>query len=342
MSYIELFFGKKAQDLLYQDVLNYFIEEQQESDKIEFKSYNPKGEFNTKIDGISRTICGFLNSSGGLVIWGAPEGQRVEGKNEPIYKGELRPIDRFIEKDSFINKISNLITPSPNFVRFFPFEKSGGYVYLIEVEQSEYSPHQYKDIYYMRIDGQTKAAPHHYIEALFKKITFPKLKGYISLSNYYSDGSFYYLTLTAIVFNLSKMQNENKPFCKMVVSEGSIFSQYKYFPDQYGLSGHQFIFTGGADRIFYNQPLFNSQEIKLNYHELKAINSELKIFLFIGGENSPMLLSEYKVRINFNAIKADPNSFIVSKDENRYWFEHSDELGVPEEERISNVIGRKI
>ena len=34
----------------------------------------------------------------------------------------------------------------------------------------------------MRLDGQTRNAPHHYIEALFKQIKFPNLKENLGVS----------------------------------------------------------------------------------------------------------------------------------------------------------------
>lgn len=39
MSYAELYFGKKIEDISYQDVEAFFSTEQDESDEIEFKSY---------------------------------------------------------------------------------------------------------------------------------------------------------------------------------------------------------------------------------------------------------------------------------------------------------------
>ena len=43
MNYIKLYFGKEPEHLTYQDIEQYFEEEQSESDKIEFKSYySPK------------------------------------------------------------------------------------------------------------------------------------------------------------------------------------------------------------------------------------------------------------------------------------------------------------
>jgi hypothetical protein len=63
-----------------EDLLNFFSTEKQESDKLEFKSYKDvegNGTKNqrdkAKLDALIQSVCGFLNSDGGLLIWGAPE-----------------------------------------------------------------------------------------------------------------------------------------------------------------------------------------------------------------------------------------------------------------------------
>src|SRR6187399_975460 len=114
MSYIQQYFGKAPQDLTYQDVTDFFSIEREESDKIEFKSYHAPGENDKeKENGIIRTVCAFLNSSGGLLIWGAPVGQNVAGKTEKVFVGALSPVTRLVEKDYFINRITDSTTPAP-------------------------------------------------------------------------------------------------------------------------------------------------------------------------------------------------------------------------------------
>jgi len=162
MSLLERYFGKPSDQIIYSDVEHFFEEEKEESDKIEFKAFhNPDESFKEKQNGILRSICAFLNSSGGIIIWGAPIGQFIEGKKEKVFQGNLSPSDNLIEKDSFINKITDSITPAPNKIKFIRLTHELNYLYLFEVEESEYSPHQFRNIYYMRIDGQTRPAPHH-------------------------------------------------------------------------------------------------------------------------------------------------------------------------------------
>src|SRR5258708_14850149 len=111
MSYSKLYLGKEPSDLTYADIENYFTDEKDESNKIEYKSYHSPDEKNhtEKENGVIRAICGLLNSEGGLVIWGAPIGQTVTGKKEKVFKAALSPAEKLIEKDSFINRVTDLI-----------------------------------------------------------------------------------------------------------------------------------------------------------------------------------------------------------------------------------------
>ena len=79
MTYSKLYFGKELIELTYDDIENYFVDEKDESNKIEYKSYhNPDEKNHTENEnGVVKAICGLLNSEGGIVIWGAPVGQAV-------------------------------------------------------------------------------------------------------------------------------------------------------------------------------------------------------------------------------------------------------------------------
>ncbi len=343
MSYISQYFGKGPDEISYQDVIDFFAIEREESDKIEFKSFTFPGENNQreKENGIIRSICAFLNSSGGLIIWGAPIGNIPPGRNEKVFTGDLSPVSSLIEKDYFINRITDSITPAPNSIYFKRIENgNGNNIYLIDISQSEYSPHQFRSIYYMRIDGQTKPAPHHYIEALFKKITYPKLKGYIMVEDFYHQGPFITFNLVSIIFNLSKLQNEHKANYRIIVGRGAVYSRHIAMGpnDTYFMDGHELRISVN-DTIYYNSPYRRSESVRLTTHQMDN-GCELEIWFYFGGENSPLLLSKYKLRINLNNLQADANTFFVELDENRYSFDHSDALGKTEEQRISEIIGR--
>lgn len=100
MDYSSAFFGKKLDDLVYGDIVSFFAIEQDETDMIEFKSYNAAhGTVEKSLEGIKKGITAMLNSNGGIIIWGAPEGKSIAGKKEKVFSGALSAVSELIEKD---------------------------------------------------------------------------------------------------------------------------------------------------------------------------------------------------------------------------------------------------
>jgi len=343
MNYSKQYFGKELNELTYQDIEKFFVDEKDESDKIEFKSYHNPDEKNhtEKENGVIRAICGLLNSEGGLVIWGAPIGQTIVGKKEKIFKGTLSPADKLVEKDSFISRVTDLITPSPKGIKFQPLEKAGQYIYIIEVEQSFYSPHQFRNVYYMRIDGQTKPAPHHFIEALFRKVTFPKLEGYIIIDSIKTDGQRYIMQISNMIFNKSKLQNEDDIYYRVIVTDGK-FAQYGVYTGTdkiYTLEGHELRNYNAKATLYYDEPLTNSEYVFINPFDLTKNNNECEIFFYFGGKKSPLMISQYKLRI-VDIYTKDTNTLFTSIEENIYAYENSDKIEMTNAEKMKMILGR--
>lgn len=342
MTYSKLYFGKEINELNYDDIENFFIEEKEESNKIEFKSYyNPDEKNHTeKENGVVRAICGLLNSEGGIVIWGSPIGEKVEGKKEKIFKGELSPSDKLIEKDSFISRTTDLLTPAPIGINFQCLEKNGKYIYIIDVKQSIYSPHQFRNTYYMRIDGQTKPAPHHFIEALFHKISFPKLEGYLKIESVNQNGSEYILELTSMIFNKSKLQNEHNIYYRILILPGK-FSYYQndLRKDRIYYNPGDMAVQSATPTLYCNQPIRNTETIIIRPVDLTKHNFEITAMLYFGGEKSPLMISEYKISLQ-NPYLSDTNLFFTSMNENQYLYEKSDKIDKTEEEKMKIILGR--
>jgi hypothetical protein len=340
MNYSNGYFGKALEEVEYIDLVNFFIEVREESDKIEFKSYpstfTGNDNFKEREKGVFRTICAFLNSSGGLIIWGAPVGENVANKKEKVFTGELTSIDKLIEKDSFINRVTDSITPSPHSIKFKRIEHQNRYFYILEVEESPYSPHQYRDVYYMRIDGQTKPAPHHYIEALFRKVKFPNLEGYIRIDSLVVNGNYYFLHFSNLLFNKSKLQNEYNVNYRIVISLGKFGPGGS--PKVY--SAQDMRFLNAKDVLYFNEPLINSELIELNPHEVARANHEIEINYFFGGKNSPLKCSMYKLSLK-NSYPENPNDLIETMQENIFLFEHSDKIDKTDEEKMKLILNRR-
>jgi hypothetical protein len=344
MKYSELYFGKSLSALTYDDIVNFFKEEKIESNKMEFKSFhsNDENSFQEKENSVLRTICGLLNSEGGIIIWGAPEGKNVPGKTEKIFVGPLSPCDKLIEKDRFVSRITDSITPAPRGIEFQRLESNSEYIYIIEVTQSSFSPHQFRNVYYMRIDGQTKPAPHHYIEALFKKITYPRLEGYIKIDSFKRELNQYILSFSYYVFNKTKLQNEHELYLRIIVTAGSIIGwnlPSNSSNKTYASSGHELLYQNAKPTLYFNEPLMDSLRVSINPEKLKRLNFECQIMLFFGGKLSPLRVSEYHLLLKDPDLE-DTNKYFIKIDENIYQFEYSERLNVTDSDTLKQILGR--
>lgn len=345
MNYSENYFGKNLTELNYTDIENFFVEEKEESNSLEFKSYSAEyGNLNKNIEGVIRGICAFLNSEGGVLIWGAPEGTKIEGRQEKVFVGELSPVPELKEKDWLINKISDSITPLPIGVNVQTLDKDGSYVYIFEIQQSKYSPHQFKNSYFARLDGQTKPAPHYLIEALFKKITYPRIEGFIKPDKIFTDGNNYYLDLTIFIFNFSELQNEENVSFRLMCPQGIFMkSQMPQFQNMYSYEGHQLIHKDLIKVLHFGGPNMHIERLSFNPHDLlNKHQNKVDLLLSFGGRYSPLKSSDYK--LDFSRIdwsnQDDPNYLIEELNENILSSELQKKLNNTREESLKSILKR--
>jgi hypothetical protein len=325
MSYANLYFGKDLTQITYQDVEDYFTDAKDESNKIEYKSYNPKSNEDDNLNKIFTSICAMLNSEGGLIVWGAPQGQTkdVNGKKVKYFTGALTPLP-FREKDSFINKATDKITPAPTGIKFQPIQGDSGYIYIIEVEKSFYSPHQFEYVYYMRIDGQNKPAPHYFVEALFRKVTFPKLEGHITfqrVNNNYNINS-YEIPILLTIQNQSRLQNEYDIYLKVAIKGGylrtrSLENARRENVDEYSITS----LTNQKDTLYHNEPLIREVKIIASIGLLSQNDHVLEVNLYFGGKQSPLMVSTYEVYTGSSHFLNDINKCVTVKKLNTYIYQ---------------------
>ncbi|QMU28116.1 AlbA family DNA-binding domain-containing protein [Adhaeribacter radiodurans] len=338
MSFSKSLLGKELNELTIQDLKIYFQNPQQESNIVEYKSYNPNGDFEGKLKGVYKAVCALLNSEGGLVIWGAPKGKRVEGRKEEIFEGEITPLNRIIEKDNFINKLVSNITPLPNGITVNIIEGENSCICVLEVAKSQYSPHQTDNTYYMRLDGQSVPAPHHFIEALFKQIKYPNIEAYLKFDKASHDviSEVCTVNFTILIFNFSELQNEEKLTYRLMAYPGKFFSQYQ--------KEEPFIITGHEELLHFGVPMMNSQLLIISNKELKASNYQLRLVLSFGGKKSPAKTSSYTLDLmkTDSSYPTNTTNLIIEKNENQLMAEVKRHLGTTRESTLQAVLGRAL
>jgi len=346
MDYSTIYFNNTLDNIHYQDVVDFFVEAKEESTRIEFKSFSAlRGNFAENLNGVIRGICAFLNSEGGVLIWGAPKGTQLRGETRKTFKGELSPVTEQIEieKDWLINKISDSITPLPVGIEVAMLRNGDNMVCVFEVQQSNYSPHQFKNTYYARLDGQTKPAPHYLIDALFKKIRYPNLEGYIRIDNLSNNGTNYILNFSIILFNFSPFQNEENVSLELICGQG-VFSgsQFAHALPHYGNDGHVLSYDNYINVLHFSRNIIHSEELIFNPYQLIEYNNEVDLLLSFGGKFSPLKYSYYKLRVNnlMTQNQNELNSLIVEKEENYLSYEKQRQLGSTRESILKDILKR--
>ena len=354
MDYSEKIFGKTFDQLTRQDIVDFFSSPKEESDIIEYKSFFERGQnnYNHKEKAILKSICAFLNSNGGIIIWGAPV-ERKDSDGNKHYEGELSPVDRLIKKDSFIAKIANKIIPVPDNINMTIIPcNEGKSVCVFEIQESEYKPHQFDDRYWMRLDGQTKTAPHHYVEALFRQIKYPNLGGYLKVERiikqiykipgqgFEVDKEYLWLTISIAIFNFSKLQNEEKVSYRLISDPGR-FEKY-YTPGHmnlYKMKGSELRMPKAKEILHYGEPIIDTYSILIKPDQLIKNHYKLDLYLFFGGRYSPQKRSTYS--LDLRKIEMDNyNKLFVQIIENKLASEEKEELGVSDQDSVKFFLGR--
>ena len=345
MGYSNLFFGKELENLVYQDIIDFFVEAKEETTRIEFKGYSPQSiNFNENLNGVIRGICAFLNSEGGILIWGAPLGVQESGQSPKIFQGSLSPLPELKEKDWLINKISDLITPLPVGIDLKILQSDNDVLYVFEIQESNYSPHQFKNTYYARLDGQTKPAPHYLIDALFKKIRYPNIEGFVKLDKISNNGSAYYLDITIFNFNFSPLQNELDLSFRLMCPQGKFngFNDSRY-SHMYMFEGHQLVNIGYINVLHFGAPNMYSARLMFDPNQLSTkFSNQIDLLLTFGGRFSPLKTSTYT--LDFNKLdwnKTDnPNYLFSSMEENKLSATKQEELGATRESTLKQILNR--
>src|SRR5882672_9498901 len=173
MSFSEHFLGKPigALDFLA-DIEPFVRKEEPESQTLEYKSAgSPLSEHGD-------VISAFLNSGGGLLIIGAPREVEIVldgGRQGRVCRGDFTPLSEIAKADARRSLLSK-ITPLPSSVLVSPVRCAGGCVIVVDVESSNYPPHQHDGAYWIRLDGETRKAPHALVESLFLQRRGPNLE----------------------------------------------------------------------------------------------------------------------------------------------------------------------
>jgi len=328
MNYSQILFGKDLYDLAYNDIEDFFNIERDETLNLEFKSYPAQGTHSDKENSVFKTVCGLLNSEGGIVIWGAPTEIRNALGNTSA-QGGLTPFNTALDRDRLINKVSSLIIPLPIGIRVQQLnDANGDSVFIIEVVKSNQKPHQFKNHYFLRLDGQTIIAPHYLIEAMMKSIDYPLIRGHIRLKRIELNGNYVELHLRKLIYNTSKYINDLNLSFKLISGPGTMI-----------INGNSYdgFYDNSEEIISHGRPIFGDFRLVIPSAALIEHNNIIKVALNFVGEKSPSKTSyyEYSLADLILGEVADENSFIIEKQENQL---SSDTNNESDDDKINSIL----
>lgn len=326
IDYCKQILGKSIRDLTIEDLKVYFSEVREESEILEFKS--GKGDFEGIFNkNILRTVSAFLNSSGGVLIWGSPEDKAPEKGMPKVCVGDLVPVNERKEKDQLINRIASSISYMPTGIKVERIDIENGYAYVIEVQESESKPHQLNGQYLIRLDGQSKPAPHYIVDSMFNQIKYPKLDGRIKFKTVRIHNKILVIEVDVLIFNKSPFINEKNLSFQLVVSNGIIMERNHW---QYFSKDHKILHFG--------RPYAESHVLRFDNYNA---NEKIKIVLSFGGELAPALANNYEIDTR-NMVDGDFkfNEYVMSCNENISYKSIQENLGKTHEENINKHLNR--
>ena len=229
---------------------------------------------------------------------------------------------------------------------------NGQHVYVFEVQVSNYRPHQYKHIYYARLDGQTRPAPHYLVEALMRRVSYPNIEAYLKITNKEevegtSSTSSFTLDIDIMICNFSEFQNEEDILLHVTVGPGVFYrwQQNRNPAKLYSQDGHNLRIENLVKTLHFGLHAVHSERIIVRKEELSGDEElsnqhEMMIVILFGGKHSPVKFSEYIINVSKSVVNYDYNDLIVSRKENIAMADHQRNLGTTQRDILKHRLGR--
>ena len=295
--------GKGIEKLTYTDLTKYFKIPRKESDLREFKAFvdGPKGE-EGGIQAVIRTICAFLNSEGGLLIWGAPIGRAPSPGAEKEFSGTLTSVGNDYGDDQLSDKVFDSLSPSPQDVKIRKLISGKKPLYVFEVTRSPYAPHQVKEkgAYWFRFNATSRPAPHHFVEALMRKVSYPDIAPYLRRATLQHIEKKVLVNLEILIVNHSTLQNEVdiSLFATTTMGKFSGMGSFQGSNTDYMNGESEIRKRGIADILHYGVIKWERLSIEL---PTSSIGQELRLILTVAGRSSPVKASSYFIPVDLQS-----------------------------------------
>lgn len=169
MQFARHIFNKESPDQIQiADIQKLIENETEESLHLDFEEI-PRTD--VQYDGLARHISGFLNTSGGIVVFGVSE-RKKKGRNIPHNITWTT-----IKKETLENNLYRKIDPWFEGIQIYPIQNpsdASQRIFVIFVPKSKNPPHMANYTYYTRLNFQTQPMGHEQLSAIFRQYYLQK------------------------------------------------------------------------------------------------------------------------------------------------------------------------
>lgn len=282
---------------------------QEENVNLDFKllsSDNFKGKDDKK--NLSKSISGFANSSGGIIIWGIDCRKNNEGID---CVSDLKPINNLHFIFSIMNNlISDSISPKIDNIKIEE-TKNTGYIKIL-VPESQKGPHMAKlgeDRYYKRSGDSFYKMEHYDIQDMFGKRRQPLLKLLYSIYPSHSTNNEKYGNIILSLTNIGR-GIAHYPYLSIFVN--SPYSISKYGIDgnyNYGLKQQLSItnsmlklYISNGEKVIHINSVLDITAIEVKLENNKLLTGDVDILCKYGADD--INEKEESIKINTGEIEA--------------------------------------
>ena len=163
VSLTQLRFGKELEQLKVSDI-EFLIERRiDESQSLEYKE--PTSNLEKDCDDLAKAISGFLNTEGGIIIYGVSE----ERENEHRYPENIMWCGA--PKEQFESLLLNRVQPWEERIRIYRIpneENDQKGIFVLEIPKSDNPPHMSNFSYYRRLNFRTEPMSHEDVMRAFQ------------------------------------------------------------------------------------------------------------------------------------------------------------------------------
>lgn len=296
-----------------EEIERFIIDGQEENLNIEFKTvvhpnYNQQNKDDDKKN-ISKTLSGFANSNGGIIVWGI---KAKENSKKQDIATEKKPINELTKFLNILNRLEGQsVTPIITGIEHKKIEINNDCGFIITyVPTSDFAPHMANyagKLYYKRSGDSFYACEHYDIKDMFQRersacLDIKLIK--TQIQQVYDDKI--KIVVTIALINTGKM-SAKAPFMKIEIN-----SPYKFA--DYGLDGNRNIgvfgsrampkslnsstYIGGQDIIIHPGLEYEIDRISLETN--KDLTPELVVNYMIVAGNMEKINSTQKMTFTNN------------------------------------------